>query len=125
MINFLRKRILSFYYAFQGVFLFFSSQHNMYIHAVAAFLSIVLGFFFQITVTEWGLVILCISMVIAIEMINSAIEVLVDLVSPNWSAKAKFIKDVSAAAVLMVAIGSALIGALIFLPYILKFFSAQ
>lgn len=123
MINFLRKRILSFYYAFQGVYAFFSSQHNMYIHAVAAFISIFLGFFFQISVTEWGLVILCISIVLAIEMLNSAIEVLVDLVSPNWSAKAKFIKDVSAAAVLMVAIGSSLTGALIFLPYILKFFS--
>lgn len=122
MMNFLRKRILSFYYAFQGIHAFFKSQPNMYIHGLAAMIAIICGIGFQITGVEWALVILCISLVLAVEMMNSAIEVLVDMVSPDWSAKAKYIKDVSAAAVLVVAIGSAVIGALIFLPYILKFF---
>lgn len=125
MMNFLRKRILSFYYAFQGVSAFFTSQPNMYIHALAGIAAVLCGVWFQITGLEWALVILCISLVWAVEMINSAIEVLVDMVSPEWSAKAKYIKDVSAAAVLVVAIGSAVTGGLIFLPYFLNFFEVQ
>ncbi len=122
MMNFLRKRILSFYYAFQGGYAFFKAQPNMCIHVLAATIVVLCGVWFKITSIEWMLISLCISLVLAVEMINSAIEVLVDLVSPNWSVKAKYIKDVSAAAVLVVAIGSAVTGGLIFLPYFLKFF---
>jgi len=125
MMNFLRKRILSFYYAFQGIYAFFKTQPNMYIHGLAGLTAIFCSIGFQITGLEWALVILCISLVLAVEMINSAIEVLVDLVSPDWSAKAKYIKDVSAAAVLVVAIASAVTGGLIFLPYFLKYFDVQ
>jgi diacylglycerol kinase len=125
MMNFLRKRILSFYYALQGIQAFFRSQPNMYIHALAAATAIGCGVYFNIARQEWMMVIISIFLVLAVEMINSAIEVLVDMVSPTWSAKAKYIKDVSAAAVLMVALGSALTGGLVFLPYFLKFFDMQ
>lgn len=117
MMNFLRKRMLSFYYAFQGIYAFFQSQHNMYIHVIAAWVAILLGFIFQISRLEWMAVVLCIVLVFAAEMLNSAIEVLVNLVSPDWSEKAKYIKDVSAAAVLIIALGSATIGFIIFIPY--------
>lgn len=120
--NFFKKRLLSFYYAFQGIYAFFQSQHNMYIHVIAALAVILLGFVFQITRLEWMAVVLCIVLVFAAEMINSAIEVLVDLVSPHWSDKAKYIKDVSAAAVLIIALGAAITGGIIFLPYINEFF---
>ncbi len=119
---FLKKRLLSFYYAFQGIYAFFQSQHNMYIHVIAALVAILLGFIFQISSLEWMAVVLCIVLVFAAEMINSAIEVLVDLVSPHWSDKAKYIKDVSAAAVFMMATGSAIIGGIIFLPRIINFY---
>jgi diacylglycerol kinase (ATP) len=120
--NFLKKRLLSFYYALQGIYAFFQSQHNMYIHVIAALAVILLGFVFQITRLEWMAVVLCIVLVFAAEMLNSAIEVLVDLVSPDWSEKAKYIKDVSAAAVLIIAIGTAITGGIIFLPYIFQYY---
>lgn len=117
--NFLKKRLLSFYYAFQGIYAFFKSQHNMYIHVIAALVAILLGFIFQISRLEWMAVVLCIVLVFAAEMLNSAIEVLVDWVSSDRSAKAKYIKDVSAAAVLIIAIGAAITGGIIFFPYII------
>ncbi|MCX7744924.1 MAG: diacylglycerol kinase family protein [Flavobacteriales bacterium] len=113
---------MSFYFAFQGIHAFFKSQQNMYIHLLAALLSISLGFGFKISKFEWIAVVLCIVLVFVTEMLNSALEVLVDMVSPEWSEKAKYIKDVSAAAVLFMAIGTAITGGIIFLPYIINIF---
>jgi len=114
--NFIKKRVLSFKYAFNGIFYFIKSQHNAWIHIVAAFFAIVFGFIFNISVTEWCIIIIIISLVLSAEAFNTAIEKIVDLVSPEYNKLAGIIKDVSAGAVLILAIAAALTGIIIFLP---------
>jgi diacylglycerol kinase len=107
----------SFGYAFKGIKVALS-QRNLKIHVCSAAIVILLGFFFQITTIEWCIISLCIALVIALEMINTAIEYLVDLVSPQFNDKAGKIKDITAGAVLVVSISALLCGILIFRKYI-------
>lgn len=112
----LRKRLLSFRYAFQGIADLLRSQPNARIHLAAAIFAIGAGFYWHINRMEWALIILCITLVIALEAINTALEYLTDLVSPGAHPLAGKVKDVAAAAVLIAAIGAVLVGLLIFLP---------
>ena len=118
----LRKRLKSFRYAFNGIKIMFSSEHNSWIHLFAATLVLLLGFYFQINTTEWILVIIAITMVLATELINSAIEMVIDLISPDYNTKAGKAKDMAAGAVLICAIAAACIGIIIFLPYFIQLF---
>ena len=93
-------------------------QRNMKIHVACALLVIALGFYFKITIVDWCILLLCIGVVIALEIINTAIEQVVDLVSPNYNELAGKIKDLAAGAVLVVAIISAIIGCVIFSNYL-------
>ena len=112
----LKKRIDSFRYAFEGIFDLFRSEVNAYIHLAAAFAAIAAGFYFSISTTEWCLIIFAIVLVISAEAFNTAIELLTNLVSPDYHILAKRTKDLAAAAVLVLAIGAAVVGLLIFLP---------
>jgi diacylglycerol kinase (ATP) len=94
------------------------SQPNARIHFVVAVLVIALGWALRISSPEWLAVILAIVLVISAEAINTAIELMVDLVSPQWQPLARDIKDVAAAAVLISSIGAAVIGWLVFVPYL-------
>lgn len=114
----LKKRLLSFRYAFQGLNDLFRSQPNARIHALAGVAAIGLGAFFQITKLEWAVVVVCIVLVISLEAMNTAVEHLTDLVSPDYHPLAGRAKDVAAAAVLIGALGAAVVGALIFFPKI-------
>ena len=107
----------SFGYAFKGIKVALS-QRNLKIHVCCAAIVIALGFFFQITTIEWCIISLCVGLVIALEMINTAIEYVVDLVSPQFSEKAGKIKDIAAGAVLVGSISALLCGILIFRKYI-------
>ncbi len=107
----------SFGYAFKGIKMALS-QRNLKIHVACAFIVIALGFFFQITTIEWCMIDLCIGFVIALEIINTAIEYVVDLVSPQFNELAGKIKDIAAGAVLVVSISALLCGILIFGKYI-------
>ena len=91
----LRKRALSFKYAFHGIFLLISREHNAWIHCFAA---------------------VCIGLVLSAEAANSAIEALADRVSPAYDEAIKRTKDLAAGAVLLLAIASAVVGLIIFLP---------
>ena len=93
-------------------------QRNMKIHVACALLVIALGFYFKITTTDWCILLLCIGVVIALEIINTAIEHVVDLVSPNYNELAGKVKDLAAGAVLVVAIISAIVGCVIFWNYV-------
>lgn len=115
----IKKRIRSFKYAFQGIFYLFRTELNAKIHLAAAFLAVLMGVFFSITPGEWCLIVLCIFSTFSAEAFNTAIEDLVDLVSPENHPLAGRVKDLAAAAVLLTAIGAAICGALIFLPRIL------
>lgn len=114
----MKKRLHSFRYAFQGLADLFRSQPNAQIHAAAAVVAVCLGIFFQISRLEWAVIVLCIALVISLEALNTAIEHLTDLVSPNYHPLAGKAKDVAAAAVLIAAMGAAIAGGLIFLPKI-------
>jgi len=114
----LKKRLHSFRYAFQGLGDLFRSQPNARIHAAAAAAAIGLGAYFQISRSEWAVVSLSIALVLSLEALNTAVEHLTDLVSPDYHPLAGRAKDVAAAAVLLGAVGAAVAGGLIFLPKI-------
>ncbi len=114
-----QKRVQSFKYAFKGIAHVFANEHNMWIHLIAAFCVVFAGFYFKVDTTEWLMIIVSIGMVIAAELFNSAIEKMVDLVSPGRNEKAGLIKDIAAGAVLICAITAAVIGCIIFLPKII------
>ena len=118
--NELKKRIKSFGYAFKGIASLLKKEHNAWIHCLAIVVVTTLGFYFHITPTEWCIVLLCFGMVLAAEGFNTAIERLVDLVSPERHPVAGDVKDVAAGAVLICAIAAAIIGCIIFLPYLLN-----
>ena len=118
----LKKRLESFKYAFKGIATLFKSEINARIHLIFTILVIPMGFYFQVAHWEWCILILCIVLVLSAEAVNTAIEKLTDLVSPNYHPLAGQAKDVAAAAVLFLAIGAAIIGLLIFIPKISEVF---
>lgn len=112
----MKKRIKSFGYAGRGIRVVFRSEPNMRIHIVVGLLVLICGFIFKISIIEWILCLLCFGLVLGAEMINTAIENVVDLVSPNHHILAGKAKDIAAGAVLICAIISVIIGLLIFVP---------
>jgi diacylglycerol kinase len=116
-------RIRSFSYSWNGLKLFFRSEHNSWIHAVSAAAVIVLGFVFGVKLWEWALLVLAIGLVFITECINTSIEFLTDLVSPGYHEKAGKVKDLASAAVLIASIIAVCIGAIVFFPYVFALFS--
>lgn len=117
----LRERLRSFHYAFRGIEMALRTQHNFRIHLVAFILVIAAGFLFGINQTEWCIILIASALVISLEIINTAMELTVDIISPEFHEKAGMIKDLSAAAVLVTAIAAASTGVIIFGKYIIKF----
>lgn len=89
---------------------------------IAAMAVIIAGIVLGITRTEWIMVVMCIGTVIAAELFNTAIEKLVDLVSPQQHPVAGQVKDIAAGAVLVCAATAAIIGLIVFIPYLTRFF---
>jgi diacylglycerol kinase len=118
----LKKRISSFKYAINGLKTVLVTQANFMIHLIAAVIVTAAGLFFQISIWEWSILVLTITMVLALEVFNTAIEKLIDLVSPDYNILAGKIKDIAAGAVLIASLGAAIIGFAIFLPKILCLF---
>jgi diacylglycerol kinase (ATP) len=112
----IKHRIKSFSYAFQGLKIFFQTQHNARIHLLATIVVVLLGNIVKLTNTEWCWIIIAIALVFITEMLNTSIEFLTDLVSPNYHPLAKNTKDVAAGAVLVAAIIAIILGLMIFLP---------
>lgn len=115
----LQERLNSFKYAINGVRLLFTTQVHGKFHLFFGLFVIVAGFFFDISTTEWCLVTLSIAMVIGAEAFNTALEKLTDLVSPDYHTLAGQAKDLAAGAVLICALGTLVIGFIIFLPKVL------
>lgn len=95
------------------------TQHNARIHALATILVLAAGAFLRISTAEWALIALAVVCVWAAEALNTSVEFLVDLVSPDIHPIAAKAKDVAAGAVLVAAIGSVVVGALVFGPHVL------
>lgn len=116
-----RKRAKSFRYAFRGLVTLIKNEHNARIHLAAAAGVLAAGFFFGLSAGEWIAVVIAIAAVFSAEALNSAVEALADLVSPGYHPLVKKAKDLAAGAVLLVALGAAATGLIIFLPKIRMF----
>ncbi|HFI0936413.1 TPA: diacylglycerol kinase family protein [Streptococcus suis] len=117
-----RELIASLEFAVTGLFTAFKEERNMRKHLASAILVVLAGLIFQVTVTEWLFLLLSISLVIAFEIVNSAIENVVDLASDyHFSMLAKNAKDMAAGAVLFVSGFALLTGLIIFVPKIWDF----
>jgi diacylglycerol kinase len=117
MFVFLRGRLPSFKFAFSGFSYMLRTQKNTWIHLAATIAVVGAGFFFQVTPVEWALLIFAIGSVWSAEALNTAIEALTDLCSPNYNSLAKIAKDTAAAAVVFTALAAAIVGLIIFIPY--------
>lgn len=113
----LKKQLRSFGYAWKGIQSCVGKEQNLSFHLIAAMAVIIVGIVLGITRTEWIMVVMCIGTVIAAELFNTAIEKLVDLVSPERHPVAGQVKDIAAGAVLICAVAAAIIGLIIFIPY--------
>lgn len=113
------KFLMSFVYAFKGLKHAFSTQRNFRVHLLIAILVVVAGILLKINSMEWLAIIIMMAIVFSAELFNTAIEGLVDLISPNYNKKAGIIKDSAAAAVLSTAIAAVILGICIFAPKII------
>jgi diacylglycerol kinase len=120
MTGFFRSRARAIGYALEGWWYVLRTQKNTWVHAIASVAVILLGFWLRLSPQEWSIIILTIALVWIVEAINTALEALTDLVSPGHSQLAKVSKDVSAAAVLIAAGTSVIVGMLILGPPLLE-----
>lgn len=109
----------SFGYAFQGIFNTIRTERNIKIHCVAAILVTIFGIWLQISKTEWMICFILFGLILALELVNTAVEATVDLFTEERKPLAKKAKDAAAGAVLVAAIFAAVIGILIFIPKLL------
>ncbi len=112
--------IQSFRYAFEGIWTGIRKERNMKIHCLAVIFVTLAGTLFQITASEWCICLLLFALVASLELVNTAVEAAVDLVTEEKKPLAKLAKDTAAGAVLFSAIVSVIIGCIIFLPYLLE-----
>lgn len=109
---------MSFGYAFSGIKTALKREPNIRIHLVLALLAIILAFFLKFNPVEWIILAFTISFVLILELVNTTLEALVNIVSPEVKEEARVAKDVSAAAVLISAILALFVGAFLYLPKI-------
>ncbi len=112
------ERLRSFRYAANGISLVVRSQHNAWVHAAATIIVCSCGLWANLTRLEWCCLLLAIVGVWIAEALNTAIELITDLVSPQFNSLAGKGKDVAAGAVLVAAIGAVVVGLIIFVPHL-------
>lgn len=114
-----QKRFFGFRHAFNGLGLFLRSESNGRMHAAATAAVIALAAWLRCSLTEWAMLAIVTGMVWLTEMLNTAIEKIMDYVQPDVHPKVKWIKDVSAGAVLVAAIMAVVVGGIVFVPKLL------
>ncbi len=112
-------RAQSFRHALRGIAIIFRTQHNAWVHALAAVVVVVLGFVLQISPGEWAVLVLAITSVLVAEGFNTALEIDIDLTSPTYHPYARDTKDVAAGAVLLTVVGAVVVGLIVFVPKVL------
>ena len=117
--GYISERLASLRHALSGLKRMHLEEDNFKIHTHAAIITVVAGYFLNIHKTEWIIIFLCIAAVLVAEIFNTALEKLCDMVNPETHPQIKYIKDISAGAVLLASVASAIIGLMIFVP---KFF---
>ena len=118
----LRNRARSFLYAGRGFRTLITHEHNAWIHAAATVAVVAAGLTLRIDRTDWALLILAMMAVWTAESLNTAVELLADAALPEFHPLVRKSKDVAAAAVLIAAVGALLIGILVFVPHVSRFF---
>ena len=113
-----RSRLKSMSNALRGIKIMFRDQYNIWVHTMILGMVVIGGIFFEITLLEWIFILFAAGMVFAAEAFNTAIEIDMNLTSPEFHPHARDTKDVAAGAVLITAILAAIIGIIIFLPRI-------
>lgn len=114
----------SFSHALRGIIGCFKTEANFKIHLLLSSIAIAAAALLQLSAWKWGVISVCIAMVLAAEMLNTAIEKLCDVISPGYHPQIKLIKDMAAGAVLVTALISFFTGLMIFLPSILFYFKS-
>ncbi len=118
----IKKFLNSFTYPVKGLKYAYRNEQNLAVDVGVALLVIIAGFLFRISVIEWAIIILTIGLVISLELVNTAIEAIVDLVTQDYHPLAKVAKDTAAAAVFVCAVASVIVGIVIFLPKVIDIF---
>lgn len=118
----IKKFINSFKYPISGLRYAYKNEQNLEVDIGVAVLVVILGFLFKISISEWAILTVTVGLVISFELINTALEAVVDLITDKYHPLAKVAKDTSAAAVLVLAIVSIIEGLIIFLPKIISLF---
>ena len=116
----MKKFLAGFSNAMKGILTAVAGQMNLKVQLIIALLVVAAGFYFEITALEWCVLLLIIGVVLALEMMNTAIEHLVDLVTTEWKPLAGKVKDIAAGSVLVAACASIVIGWLIFGKYFME-----
>lgn len=116
----IKKLFKSFSYSLRGIGKVFKEEQNFKIHSAVTFLVLLLALVFKLKVIEFIILLLLIALVLILEIVNSIVERLLDLIKPRLHIYVEDIKDMSAAIVFIGALASAIIGILIFLPYVIK-----
>ncbi|MBF0694732.1 MAG: diacylglycerol kinase family protein [Flavobacterium sp.] len=114
--TFISGRLKSVKYAVKGMFKLLTTEHSIMTQIFIAMVMIVAGFYFEISRTEWILQTLTIGVVLGVEGMNTAIEKICDFIHPGYHERIGFIKDISAGAVMLVAISAIAIGMMIYVP---------
>ncbi len=120
--SYLIARIKSFGYAGKGILVLFRTQANAQIHLLAIVLISALGVYLKLAALEWCVIAICIAIVLLAEALNTALEFLVDLVSPEYNPLAGKVKDVAAGGVLLSVIGCGVAWGIIYIPKLLALF---
>ena len=111
-------RLRSFRHAFAGLGFVLRTQHNAWVHLAAAAVVVAAGLALRISPTDWRWLVVAIVLVWFAETVNTAFEHLCDVVSPELHASVRRAKDVAAGAVLICSVGAAVLGVMIFWPYL-------
>ncbi len=120
MKHFITNRFKAFRFAFEGLYAGFRNETHLKIHLMACILVTIFGFYLQLKPFEWIAILSSCALVISAELFNSAIEGLCNIVEPKINPKIKYIKDVCAAAVLVLSILSLIVAGIIFIPYLIN-----
>lgn len=115
----MRGLLYSFGYAFAGIWSMLRYQRNAQIHVLITTVVVIFGILLRLRVDEWIVLLLCVALVLSLEAMNTALEAVVDLASPQYHPLAKQAKDIAAGAVLIAAICAAIIGCIVFVPKLL------
>lgn len=118
----IKKFLLSFIYPIKGLRYAYRNEQNLAVDVGVALLVTIAGFIFKLNLVEWAILALTIGLVISCELINTAIEAVVDLVTEDYHPLAKVAKDTAAAAVFVFAIIAVIVGLIIFLPKVIALF---